>query len=70
MFMETLRAESTSGRIHQAAFPAGLTNSAGRGSVGPGSINMALLTEGDPTPHYFYKQGPPDGGRPDTALFQ
>ena len=30
MFIDTLRPESTSGRICQSAFPVGLTNSAGR----------------------------------------
>ena len=32
MFIDTLRPESTSGRICEAAFPVGLTNSAGRGA--------------------------------------
>ena len=30
MFIDTLRPESTAGRICEAAFPVGLTNSAGR----------------------------------------
>jgi hypothetical protein len=35
MFIDTLRPESTSGRICEAAFPGSLTNSAGREPSGP-----------------------------------
>ena len=44
MFIDTLRPPNTSGRICEAAFQAGLTNSAGREPVGPRSINMQPLT--------------------------
>ena len=44
MFIDTLRPESTSGRICEAAFPAGLTNSAGRTPGLCESINMQPLS--------------------------
>ena len=51
MFIDALRPESTSGRICEAAFPVGLTNSAGRGAriykhatpVGAGNVAGSLL---------------------------
>ena len=50
MFIDTLRPESTSGRICETAFPVGLTNSAGRKPgcpyatpVGVGNVVGSLL---------------------------
>ena len=43
MFIDALRPESTSGRICEASFLVGLTNSAGREPMGPVSINIQPL---------------------------